>query len=255
MQVLLLSFLVPWISAEAESKAEAGYPQPAPHYSPASSHYGQYPPPPYTLSPAYGNAPSYPQYGHQPRQGYAPQPAYPLAGAAHVAYDHPPSCSKGNPKPYCLVDPEYPTYEVQQAVEYHYDTIQQLYKDVLVDTKNSVDRLRDIVEETYLCPSEVKYIQPLRALNVHGKWRIVVNHVQAHYETLTQTARLEHCAHPGTACPLIPECYQSKCIQKNIFHRFMVYEPTDKYLPFSLDSFQLPSACACYSGRYDYSGH
>ena len=128
--------------------------------------------------------------------------------------------------------------------------MQQLYKDVLANTENSVDRLKDIVQETYLCPSEVKYIQPLRAVNVHGKWRIVVNHVKAHYETLTQTARVEHCTTPGSACPLVPECYETKCLQKHIYHRFLVYDPYDKYLPFAIESFKLASACACYNGAF-----
>ena len=56
-----------------------------------------------------------------------------------------------------------------------------MYKDVLANTDNSVARLKDIVEETYLCPSETAYIQPLRAINVHGKWRIIVNAVKAHF--------------------------------------------------------------------------
>merc|ERR1712060_701810 len=32
-----------------------------------------------------------------------------------------------------------------------------------------------------------------------------INHVKAHYETLTQTARIEECTTPGDACPLVPE--------------------------------------------------
>ena len=35
-------------------------------------------------------------------------------------------------------------------------------------------------------PSTTGYLMPLRALNTAGKWRIVVNGVKAHYETLTQ---------------------------------------------------------------------
>ena len=35
-------------------------------------------------------------------------------------------------------------------------------------------------------PSTTGYLMPLRAINTAGKWRIVVNGVKAHYETLTQ---------------------------------------------------------------------
>ena len=46
-----------------------------------------------------------------------------------------------------------------------------------------------------------------------------MNGVKAHYETLTQTARVEECSTAGEACPLVPHCYNTKCIQKNIYHR------------------------------------
>ena len=60
---------------------------------------------------------------------------------------------------------------------------------MLASTENSVDGLAHLEDEQYLCPTESGYVQPLRALNAYGKWRIIVNHVKAHYETLSQTAR------------------------------------------------------------------
>lgn len=73
-----------------------------------------------------------------------------------------------------------------------------LYKDVLANTENSVDRLANLVDEqTYLCGSLTGYLMPKRAINANGQWRIIVNDVQAHYETLTQTARVETCVHAG----------------------------------------------------------
>jgi hypothetical protein len=167
----------------------------------------------------------------------------------------PPKCSKGldlkrPPQTWCLEDEEYPKYEIQKALEYHYDSVQQMYKDVLANTDNSVERLKEIAEETYLCPSKTQYIQPKRAINIFGKWRIVVNQVKAHYETLTQTARIEECTTAGYSCPLVPDCYETKCLQKSIYHRFLVYDPYDEYLPFTIESFKLPSACACYNAAY-----
>merc|ERR1712172_388257 len=117
-------------------------------------------------------------------------PYHPAPAPHHDAYK-PPVCSVDNPKTWCLEDPEYPTYEVEHALQYHYEGVQAIYKDVLANTENSVDRLKEIVQETYLCPSETAYIMPLRAVNTDGKWRVVVNGVKAHYETLTQTARIE----------------------------------------------------------------
>ena len=162
-----------------------------------------------------------------------------------------PGCAKNLSQHYCLDDYEYPVYEIQHAVEYHYAAVAALYKDVLASTENSVDRLVDLADEqTYLCGSYTSYVHPKRAINSVGQWRIVVNDVQAHYETLTQTARVEACAHAGQPCPLVPECYHTKCVQKFIYHRFLVYDPYDYYFPFAIESFLMPSSCACYNGAY-----
>ena len=40
-----------------------------------------------------------------------------------------------------------------------------------------------------------------------------------------------------------------------IYHRFLVYDPYDQYLPFAIESFKLPSACACYNGAYAEPPH
>merc|ERR1711990_1401580 len=169
-------------------------------------------------------------------------PYHPAPAPHHDAYK-PPVCSVDNPKTWCLEDPEYPTYEIEHALQYHYEGVQ-------ANTENSVDRLKEIVQETYLCPSVTAYIMPLRAVNTDGKWRVVVNGVKAHYETLTQTARIEECTTAGEACPLVPACYETKCLQKSIYHRFLVYDPYDQYFPFAIETFKLPSACACYNGAY-----
>jgi hypothetical protein len=230
---------------------------PAPYhpdpYAPAPVHHADpYAPAPYHPAPVH-HAPYHPAPVHHPAP-YHPAPHHPAPHHPPAEYPDP-ACSVDNPKPWCLEDPEYPTYEIQKAIEYHYDSVQQMYKDVLANTDNSVDRLKEIVEETYLCPSETAYIQPLRAINVHGKWSIVVNAVKAHYETLTQTARIEECTTAGSSCPLVPECYETKCLQKSIYHRFLVYDPYDAYLPFAIESFKLPSACACYNGAYAEPPH
>ena len=211
-----------------------------PHYP----HYAAYSPTPRHYAHQYLN------HVHQQPYHAAPPPR-PTHHKAKVEYG-PPSCSKNTTATYCLVDYEYPTYDVQQAVEYHYSAVAALYKDVIANTDNSIDRLKHLSEETYLCPSETGYVMPLRAVNTEGKWRVIVNQVKAHYETLSQTVRVEKCNGEGHPCPLVPECYETKCVQKFVYHRFLVYDPHDYYFPFAMESFKLPSACACQNADYKF---
>merc|ERR1711892_1568020 len=252
-------------------------PSPTPHYGPSPAPYAPHvphhpgpvygyspAPPPYGAPPSYGYTPA-PQYGYQPHapahQPYAPRsplPPHHLPQPHHPApphppkphHDGPPACSKNTTKTWCLEDADYPAYEISHAIEYNYAGVAALYKDVLANTENSVDRLVELNQETYLCPSTTGYLMPLRAVNTAGKWRIVVNGVKAHYETLTQTARVEECNTAGEACPLVPDCYETKCVQKSIYHRFLAYDPYDQYFPFAIETFQLPASCACYNGAY-----
>ena len=73
---------------------------------------------------------------------------------------------QGNPKTWCLEDIEYPKYEIEAALQYNYEGVQAIYKDVLANTENSVDRLKEIVQETYLCPSVTSYIQVFRNVKI-----------------------------------------------------------------------------------------
>ena len=179
---------------------------------------------------------------------YAPppyKPAYP------PKYDDVPVCAKNSSKPWCLSDYDYPLYDVQKALDQHYQTVLSLYKDVQVNTANSVDGLKNLIDETYLCPSSTGYIQPLRAVNVDGKWRVIVNKVESYNYVFTQTARIEECDIPvGANCPLVPTCYESKCVQKSVFHRFLVFDPYDYYFPFAIESFKLPASCGCVVGAF-----
>ncbi|KAK2726534.1 uncharacterized protein LOC136031673 [Artemia franciscana] len=190
--------------------------------------------------------PSHYQPGHH-KQGHH-QPKYDNKYPAK--YEDAPACAKLSGRPWCLEDPEYPTYELQKALEEHYDAVLALYKDVELDTKNSVEGLYDIRDETYLCPSSTNYVQPLRAVNSEGKWKIIVNKVEVRYYKFDQNTRVEECEVPEHPCPLVPECYESKCVQKNIYHRFLVYDPYDYDYPFSIESFKLPSACSCFLAAF-----
>ena len=249
----------PYIPAHQLTPHRYGYtPAPHPYSPPHSPAYSpsSYPYPPSDLGYGYTPAPGYaaphhpnpasyhqspPQYHptpapyhptpapyHPTPAAYHPNPApyHPSPAPFHHApakhnpqYDGPPACSKNTTKSWCLEDPEYPSHDIAHAIEYNYVGVATLYKDVLANTENSVDRLVELPQETYLCPSRTEYMMPLRAQDSEGKWRIIVNGVKAHYETLTQTGRVEECETAGSSCPLVPDCYPTKCVQKSIYHR------------------------------------
>lgn len=182
-----------------------------------------------------------------------PEPSYKPYGPPPSKYERQeiPHCAKNTTKSWCLEDADYPLQDVQQALDQHYDAILAFYKDTLVNTVNSVDGVDKLIDEIYLCPSSTGYIQPLRAINVDGKWRTIVNHVESYGIKYTQSARIEECdVVIGTTCPLVPACYDSKCVQKNIFHRFLVYDPYDYTFPFAVEKFKLPGSCGCVVGAF-----
>ncbi|KAK4012456.1 hypothetical protein OUZ56_024696 [Daphnia magna] len=163
-----------------------------------------------------------------------------------------PACSKNTTKNWCLEDSEYPAYEVVYELDKHYEAVVALYKNVIAETTNTVDTLSKLEQETYLCPSETSYVQPLRAVNTKGKWRVIINKVESYGIKYAQYARIEECEDDaaGKVCPLVPTCYDSKCLQKSIYHRFLVYDPTDYYFPFAIETFKLPASCACFVGAF-----
>ncbi|KAK7084942.1 Spaetzle [Halocaridina rubra] len=201
------------------------------------------------VTPAYPVYPS-PKYPSHPAPAY-PSPHYPIVDDYKChGYEKVPKCTYNTTKPWCLYDLEYPEYEIIEAIHYHKENVLSLYADVAdLSTANSVYRPRYLKEETYLCPSDTSYVRPLRAVNTEGHWRIIVNNVKVDYEVFTQTTRIEECLSYGP-CPLVPHCHESKCLQKFIYHRFLVYDPCDKYFPFSIETFRLPSTCACLLGAY-----
>ncbi|XP_045615598.1 LOW QUALITY PROTEIN: neurotrophin 1 [Procambarus clarkii] len=197
-------------------------------------------------TPAYGSViPSY----HAVASTYHAYPPYHQPYKCR-SYNKIPACSYNTTKSWCLYDHEYPEYEIKDALQYHKASVLPLYADVAdLDTSSSVYRPRYLLEETYLCPSETSYVRPLRAVNTDGHWRIIVNNVNVDYEFFTQTTRLEECL-GYSSCPLVPHCYESKCLQKSTFHRFLVFDPCDQYFPFSVETFKLPASCSCQLGAY-----
>ena len=99
--------------------------------------------------------------------------------------------------------------------------------------------------EGYICPSEVTYARPVRAVNAKGEWRVIVQNV-AYY---TQTQRVETCLFPRSSCRTVAPCYQSECVQKYVYQRMLSFDPCDPHKGLFIDIYKLPSACSCHIPR------
>jgi len=206
---------------------------------------------------------------------YAPEPYHP---APHSYCDPkaPPKCAEGSDLPYCVLDPEYPAYDIAHKISQdalflkkYADVADQSANDLVQDITKEQEEHFDykyysgaskgpspydathwIGPEGYLCPSDVDYAKITRAVNVEGYWRIILQHIPegygyGHYN-YTQTTRLETCLTPDSACRLLAPCYQSKCTQKYVYHRMLSVDPCDPYRGFFIDTYKLPSACSCH---------
>ena len=122
--------------------------------------------------------------------------------------------------------------------------------DMLNNEKTSY-RFNSLIKDTtksskssgFICSSEILYGRPKLAKNVKGQWKVIVNAGQ-----YTQTVRMEKCLQPNKGCSFVQSAASavgatSRCAQVNAFHRLMVFE---KGKGFYIDTFRIPSSCACY---------
>jgi hypothetical protein len=72
-------------------------------------------------------------------------------------------------------------------------------------------------------------------LHTKGKWRVITNQVKSYGIKYDQHTRIEEreADAAGKAFLSMPTCYESNCLEKNIYHCLLVYDPTDYYFPFS----------------------
>ncbi|XP_037776588.1 uncharacterized protein LOC119573431 [Penaeus monodon] len=173
---------------------------------------------------------------HGPTQpSYHPQPSYNPAPAYHTqpSYEHEyepavPECAANTTKPGVSTTTVILPTRSNTPAEYLYDKLLSLYADV-ADLNTGLS-------------------------NTEGKWRVIVNNIDVHYQTVTQTTRIEECLTFADLCPLVPDCYESKCLQKSIYHRFLVYDPYDQYFPFAIETFKFPASYYTYR-RVSYFRH
>ena len=146
-------------------------------------------------SPApYHPAPHHPAPHHA--GPYAPKHGYCDPKAA-------PKCAEGSDLPYCVLDPEYPAYDIAHKISQdplflkkYADVADQSADDLVEYIAKQQEEAFDykyytgaskgpspydashwIGPEGYLCPSDVDYAKITRAVNVEGYWRIILQHI------------------------------------------------------------------------------
>jgi len=198
---------------------------------------------------------------------------------------------------FCLEDHYYPTETILWAIQKSGHYAQQLLSDVTYQSAdNLVDGLTRVEEEGYtyshyygashsqhnrldkyrppytgysynseyyknggyICPSDIYYSRPRRAMNTYGKWKVLVNvdtpkhghgnghkhsHGHGHSKHYTQTLRLEQCIYPNAPCSYIDSHYYSRCLQKHNFIRLVAWTYEEGL---HVDTFKLPVACSCH---------
>lgn len=178
----------------------------------------------------------------------------------------PPLCAY-NGTVLCLEDENYPIYDIQTLIQKdplflkkYPSTANSLTAESLYNQEIAYDYSYytgfskgstpfDITHwqgpEGYICPSQTVNIKPLRAKNVEGHWRIIVNDYYPHHY-YTQSIKIETCLYPESACRTLAPCYNSHCSQKFVYHRLLSYDVCDPYKGLFIDIFRFPSSCSCH---------
>uniref|UniRef100_A0A0P5PRS6 Uncharacterized protein n=1 Tax=Daphnia magna TaxID=35525 RepID=A0A0P5PRS6_9CRUS len=202
-----------------------------------------------------------------------PKPAYPAPYSQKSEYNYcdprkAPKCAEKGNETFCLKDSEYPLKEVKYAIEYDplvlmkYADVADQSADNLVDGLTSLsenhfdypdyhgktfEKSNWVGDEGYICPSDVLYTRPLRAVNTDGEWRVIVQDIA--WPGYTQTQRIETCLFAGASCRTVAPCYGSKCLQKYVYQRMLSFDPCDPEKGIFVDIYKLPSACSCRVSR------
>ncbi|GIY22979.1 neurotrophin 1 [Caerostris darwini] len=155
-----------------------------------------------------------------------------------------PACAQENNASICFDDPEYPRRDVSFALNSDSFVMNRFaMPDQQLDAMSLIeDKLQDPKKPNdFICNSDIKYGMPLRAKDVKGKWKVIVNmDKNTGGGRFTQPVRLEVCKNAGEQCNFTQ--VKTACVQKFSLHRLLSWSP-DKGI--HNDVFKLPVACSC----------
>ncbi|GBL97993.1 Neurotrophin 1 [Araneus ventricosus] len=157
-----------------------------------------------------------------------------------------PACAHGQTNAsVCFEDREYPKRDVLFALNSDPFLMDRFsMPDQQLDTITLVEQDRLEHPESpanYICSSKIRYGFPLRAKDVNGQWKVIVNiEKDVGQGRFVQPVRLEVCKGAGEQCNFTQ--VKTACVQKYNLHRLLVWS-AEKGI--HNDVFKLPVACSC----------
>lgn len=114
-----------------------------------------------------------------------------------------------------------------------------------VTTESDIKRLSEQEDLVQNCPSVEINVKPIRAKNMEGDWRIMIQDVGF----ITQVERMTLCLQPQETCHLegssLLGCQRSYCKQLKLARSLLAYDPCNPRKGIFVDDFDLPSDCSC----------
>ncbi len=100
------------------------------------------------------------------------------------------------------------------------------------------------------CLSLSLLLKPIRAANVDGDWRVIVqdaSDIIQRERIVTCVSTDVQCQNPQYFAPV--QCYTTRCYQQYLTRRLLSFDPCNPARGVFVDSFKMPSACSCRLSR------
>jgi len=163
---------------------------------------------------------------------------------------------------YCTEVSNYPDFLTRSLLTKHPalngntgNLFKQVFDGQCEDTrKNSIGTRFFTIEDEQLCVGRQKVIFPKKALNLNNEWKFVVN-----IDNFTQAVEVEECEHSYSSSIEYSSDTFGSCLYagssgknprltacKQIYTEYKLLALSSSETNLEVDSFLLPSACACY---------
>ena len=112
------------------------------------------------------------------------------------------------------------------------------------DTSVNLKTNRQLEEEN-TCPAMLMHVNPIRAENIDGHWRVIVQDLKG----VHQRERIIVCLDTESICGHIDyeQCHISRCSQQLRRRRLLAYDPCHPERGIFVDVFHFQSACSCHN--------